>query len=174
MILICYDGSDDAKAAIQHAGKLMRGHPATVCTVWEPYTEMIAHTTGGLGPTGDFGDIDKIDHASRYLARQRAEEGAALAREAGIDARDREVERHGTVAGSILREADCVHADAIVMGSRGRGPVTSALLGSVSHGVMQHTDRPVLVVPSPTVAQRHHQALCGDREDVPTIGITPR
>jgi nucleotide-binding universal stress UspA family protein len=36
----------------------------------------------------------------------------------------------------------------------------SLLLGSVSHGVLQHADRPVLVVPSPEVAEeraaKHH------------------
>lgn len=42
--------------------------------------------------------------------------------------------------------ADAKNADLIVVGSRGRGVVTSALLGSVSKGVMNHAKRPVLVV----------------------------
>jgi hypothetical protein len=33
MILICYDGSQDAKAAIEHAGDLLRSEPAAVLTV---------------------------------------------------------------------------------------------------------------------------------------------
>ena len=37
MILIAYDGSDDAKAAIEHAASLLPGQPALVVTVWEPY-----------------------------------------------------------------------------------------------------------------------------------------
>jgi len=47
-----------------------------------------------------------------------------------------------------LREilADSKGADLIVVGSRGRGPVGSALLGSVSHGVVRQAKRPVLIV----------------------------
>jgi hypothetical protein len=36
MILICYDGSADAKAAIESAGELLDCQPAIVVTVWQP------------------------------------------------------------------------------------------------------------------------------------------
>jgi nucleotide-binding universal stress UspA family protein len=38
------------------------------------------------------------------------------------------------------------------MGSRGLTGVKSMLLGSVSHAVIQHADRTVIVVPSPAIA----------------------
>jgi hypothetical protein len=44
MILLCYDGSADARAAIEHAGELLSGQPATVLTVREPFAELIART----------------------------------------------------------------------------------------------------------------------------------
>ena len=39
-----------------------------------------------------------------------------------------------------------------MLGSRGLTGIKSLLLGSVSHAVLQHADRPVLVIPSSEVA----------------------
>lgn len=50
------------------------------------------------------------------------------------------------VAGEILEAAAQFHADLVVVGSRGRQDVGSALLGSVSHEVVRRTTRPVLIV----------------------------
>jgi nucleotide-binding universal stress UspA family protein len=40
-----------------------------------------------------------------------------------------------------------------VLGTRGLTGVKSLLLGSVSHAVLQHADRPVIIVPSPETAR---------------------
>ena len=59
-----------------------------------------------------------------------------------------------TIAATILAEADDVGASAIVLGSRGLTGMKSLPLGSVSHAVLQHAERPVIIVPSPEVAHQ--------------------
>lgn len=67
----------------------------------------------------------KMDEAARSEAQSLADAGAAIAQEEGLDARGEAVE---------------------VVGSRGLSAINSALLGSVSAGVVHHSSRPVLVV----------------------------
>jgi nucleotide-binding universal stress UspA family protein len=52
----------------------------------------------------------------------------------------------GNAAHEIVAFADVVDADLIVIGSRGYGAISGALLGSVSRGVLKGTTRPVLIV----------------------------
>ena len=148
MILLCYDGSEDARAAIEHAGELLGGQPATVLTVWEPFMEVLARSSFGVGATVGMVNIDEIDAANRKGAESRAEEGAELARHAGLNAQPHTRTQVTSVAAAILDEASELEAAAIVVGSRGLTGVKSLLLGSVSHAVIQHADRTVIVVPS--------------------------
>lgn len=159
MILICYDGSADAKAAIADAGRVLAGHPATVLTVWPSVAELMTHTPSGVALMAGFGDSSEVDHASRRAAEEAAAEGAELAHQAGFDASARTCQQIGTVADTILAQADATNATAIVMGSRGRSGLELFFLGSVSHGVVQRADRAVLVVPSPAVAAERHERL---------------
>jgi nucleotide-binding universal stress UspA family protein len=150
MILICYDGSPDAKAAIQHVSELLPGQEAMVLTVWQPFVEVLARSGFGFAPA--LVDPQEIDEQARKSAEEQAEEGARLAREHGLEAQPRAVQRQGTVAQAILSEADAIETSAVAIGSRGLTGLKSALLGSVSHAVLQQADRPVIVVPSPEVA----------------------
>jgi universal stress protein A len=52
----------------------------------------------------------------------------------------------GDPADSLVEAADAERADLIVIGSRGRGGATRAVLGSVSDHVVRHAGCPVLVV----------------------------
>ena len=163
MILICYDGSADAKAAIEHGGRLLGGHKATVLTVWRPFRSMAAATPGGFGMVV-IPNVEEIDQASEDAARESAQKGTELARQAGFDAEPDCCPIHSTVAEAILSMAGSLDATAILMGSRGLTGLRSLLLGSVSHGVIQHADRPVIVVPSSEVALRRTHARDGADE----------
>jgi nucleotide-binding universal stress UspA family protein len=155
VILICYDGSDGAKAAIESASVLIKGERAVVLTVWESFVDLYTRSPGGLGfRSGVPVDEQDLDRASRERAEQEAQEGATLARDRGIDATATVRARSGTVADTILAEADELDADAIVLGSRGLGGVASVLIGSVSHAVIQSADRTVVTTPSPKVEEK--------------------
>jgi nucleotide-binding universal stress UspA family protein len=146
VILIAYDGSDDARAAIEQAAKLWPGQEATVVSVWEPFAELIAHTSTGFAP--GMADYEEIDAASEKRAGEHSREGAELARTAGLEASARDTSQTTTIAEAILAAANDVGAQVIVVGTRGLHGVKSLLLGSVSHAVVHHADVPVLVVPS--------------------------
>lgn len=152
MILIAYDGSKDAQSAIDLAGDLMSGEPTTVLSVWEPFVDVMARTGLGVGP--GVIDFEALDKAYEESGRERAAEGAQRAARAGLNARPRTRARRATIAATILAEADELGASAIVLGLRGLTGVKSLLLGSVSHAVLQHANRPVIVVPSPEVAHQ--------------------
>ena len=65
-----------------------------------------------------------------------------------LDAGDAEQRAElGSPADRIVAIADEEDAALLVIGSRGRGDVKSALLGSVSHGVLSKATCPVVVVP---------------------------
>jgi Universal stress protein family len=116
VILICYDGSDDAKAAIAHGGELLRGQAATVLTVWEPFARVLTRYPTGLGPMAGLASMEEIDEISGKEAERRAQEGADLARQAGLDARPRTCSEETSMADAILSEAEALAASAIPTG----------------------------------------------------------
>ena len=62
-------------------------------------------------------------------------------------------EREGSVVEEILKTAQEISADLIVMGSHGHGPVYNLLVGSVTEGVLKAGLRPVLLVPAPAAGK---------------------
>ena len=146
-ILIAYDGSDDAKAAIAFAGTLMPGARAVVLTVWERLALASARASAGLMMTIDDSPVE--DEAVGQAMRELASQGAELARKAGFDATPRCEPDALAVWSAIVEVADEVGATLIVTGTRGQGGVKSLLLGSTSDRVLHHARRPVLVVPTP-------------------------
>jgi nucleotide-binding universal stress UspA family protein len=147
-VLLCFDGSDDAGHAILRAGEMLGARSAVVLTVgepvavWQPYDPATAITAPLSRLASKALGLDEI---TRELANERVEAGVALARQAGFDAHDRVGE--GRAWRVICAVADEIDAGLIVLGARGLSRAQSALLGSVSAAVVQHTHHPVLIVP---------------------------
>jgi nucleotide-binding universal stress UspA family protein len=154
MILIAYDGSPDAQAAIDRAAALFPGRPALVLTVWEPFLDLMTRTGAGLGLAPGIVDFETIDRASERSARECAAEGAERAQRAGLKAEPHTRIRHTSVAAAILDEAAAVGAEAVLLGTRGLTGLRSVMMGSVSHAVLHDADLPVLVAPSAAIAER--------------------
>jgi nucleotide-binding universal stress UspA family protein len=144
-ILIAYDGSDDAKAAIAFAGKLFPGQSAVVLTVWERLALTTARASAGLVMTLDNSAAE--DEAVGKAMTELAKGGAELATQAGLDATPRCEPDSVAVWATIVDVAGELDATLIVTGTRGMGSVKSLLLGSTSDRVLHHAHRPVLVVP---------------------------
>lgn len=154
LIVVGYDGSDDARRAVRAAAALFEG-AALLVHVWNAAPPPISPAAGGPGMLGGLGSVgpvpplpDDVEEAIERRARETVDEGAALAAEAGLAAepvlvRDPEPWR------ALLRVADERSAHAIVVGRRGVGRLESALLGSASNGLTQHAHLPVVVVPPP-------------------------
>jgi nucleotide-binding universal stress UspA family protein len=145
-VLFAYDGSSHARAAIERAGTVLQHGLAVVATAWTSFEDASPGVMHVL-PKHMIGEaVGTLDEANRDTAEGLAAEGAELARAAGFDAEPRAVRAGGPFFAALLETADELDARAIVAGSRGRSALRSAVLGSVSTGLLHHTTRPVLVV----------------------------
>jgi nucleotide-binding universal stress UspA family protein len=138
-VLFAYDGSDQAKNAIQEAARqLSPGRQGIVLTVWQTLASL-PFANGGATWAPDLEDDLEVE------AGRVADEGAKLARSVGFNAVPLAQSGH-PVWQSIVAAAAAADAGIIVMGSHGRTGVSLVLIGSVAAAVARHTERPVLIV----------------------------
>jgi nucleotide-binding universal stress UspA family protein len=103
-LLLCYDGSEDAKHAIKRAGALLRGTPALVLTVWQP-----THALGSFawaGASAGMVDFLELDRAAAEDAGNVAHDGVRIAQAAALKAEPVAVEAAGPVWKTIVEIAD--------------------------------------------------------------------
>ena len=137
-ILVATDGSPAAREAVEVGIDLAAEDGAHVTFLRVFPTDWTATRMGPVRPAarplgGE--DHDPVLNDARGRAEERGID-AAIARVAGDPAK------------AIAAYADKVEADLLVLGSRGLGPTTGALRGSVSRAVLKRLKRPVLVVPT--------------------------
>jgi nucleotide-binding universal stress UspA family protein len=143
-VLFCYDGSEGSKTALAAAVELMKPADAVVLVVWTPAAVQLARSGSFVVAVPNEGQIDDEEEA---MARRIAEEGAEGARRRGYNASALVAQANESVARTIDEIAEEIDAGLVVCGQRGRGAIASALLGSVSHALASHTNRPILIAP---------------------------
>jgi len=153
-IVIAYDGSDAARAAVKEAAALFGSRHAIVLTVWEPGLAdfMLMPNTMGTGTMMmpyDPATVQAIDKAAEDHAMDIAEDGVKLAQAGGLRAEALPVRDAADIADTILETASERDAAAIVIGSRGLKGFKSKLMGSSSSSVLSRSSVPVVIVHAP-------------------------
>ena len=149
-VVAAYDASEGATRAIQAVGRLMSGRATVVVHAWEPVFNrgLTARALAAGGPVDDLGEIVAgFRKALADSAMATTDDGVAAARAAGLDAVGDTVESDAGAWRAVAAAARAHRASVIAIGTRGLGAARSVLLGSVSSGLVQNADLPVLVVP---------------------------
>jgi nucleotide-binding universal stress UspA family protein len=145
-VLIAYDGSVHADAAIEAAGRLLAEHEAVLQTVWVSCRAVAAAGVAGA-PAGVVAKgAAEIDRGLRAEAERSVERGVRLAADHGLELRGEAVEARGNVWRTLLDSAEAGRAAAVVVGSHGRSALGAMLTGSVSRALVHYAPAPVLVV----------------------------
>lgn len=148
-LLIGFDGSDGAVAAVRAAAPLVATRSALVVTVWEPALNDPLTWSNDLpgGTMLDPNTADVLDDAEQARAQQVAHAGAALLETLGFSAEPLVAADTGNVAATLIELAAERSASAILIGSRGHGALKRLFLGSTSEALLRHARCPLLIVP---------------------------
>ena len=140
-ILLATDGSDEAKLATQAATELSRdtGSELHVVYVLPAPAQLIGHHLYSQETRESV--IAGAERDAEVFLKEQAEQIGANG--------GKVVETHfrsGDSDKEILRTAESLDVGVIVIGSRGLGALSRALMGSVSDSVVRHAHCPVFVV----------------------------
>jgi nucleotide-binding universal stress UspA family protein len=141
-ILLATDGSAEAESASQLAAELAEETGSELHVVYVEVVPTFAQYSAGTA----------VGYDDRTLHEKLEEEGRETLRKltwqvklaGGAVAEDHL--RMGAPNEEIVGLAEAIGAGLIVMGSRGRGGIKRALMGSVSDSVVRNAQCPVLVV----------------------------
>jgi nucleotide-binding universal stress UspA family protein len=152
-VIVAYDASEEAQAALREAVALFGQRPLIVTSVWEPGLGAMTMTPAvgepGMGYLPDPGQVAAVDRAESDHASDVAEAGVRLARDLGATAEALAMRDAVDVAETLIAIAEERDARVIVVGSRGLGAIKARVLGSTSRKLLHGTHRPVLVVRTP-------------------------
>lgn len=137
-VLVATDGSENSKRALLEAKNYVHGKEAevTIITVVNPFL---------LGPylkdeSSEPPNSQKIKEKCQKLLDDSKKVFE------GFEGEVRTEMRYGDPGDEILKEARAYDYDILILGSRGQGTISRAVLGSVSHKVLNNTKKNILIV----------------------------
>lgn len=131
-VLVAYDGSEQARRALEWAPRVAGESAVTVISV-APTLEASPKIPDAVDPT-----------SNEDVHRHQLDEAATLLGMNGV--RVERILRIGNPAEEIINAADEGRFDLILIGIRGISTVRRFLIGSVAERVVRHASVPVLVV----------------------------
>jgi len=150
-ILVPVDGSNESRAAFEHAVKVSDASTRLLLFHGEP---QVFHVTGSGGMVAV---VEPDQHAAKNTVTLRnvfLERCNSLKRDCEWITKQL-IGGSATVANEIVQTANNRKAGSIVMGARGLSAFGSMMLGSVSQGVLTNSALPVTIVKSaPTIASQ--------------------
>ncbi len=146
-VLVATDGSEQSLKAARYLRTLFGGSTVeriSVIAVVRPLAAVpFASDFGEERQAAQQADADPGGYSFQEAAREAVER---VARElTDMNATVETMVRGGTPADQIVRVADELEADLIVIGGRGKGAMEAIVLGSVAYRVLHHAPCPVLV-----------------------------
>lgn len=141
-ILVPLDGSPRAECILVHVEDMAQRYDAAVVLL-----QVVSPIIPVMDPDAFLLELGldeikvRINDAKAYLANLEDE-----LTQKGI--RVRAIVDHGSVVETIINMARKEGADLIAMASHGRSGLSRVFYGSVAAGVLQHVDRPLLLIRS--------------------------
>ena len=149
-VIIAFDGVPASERALDEAAALFAPRRALVVVVWRAGRAFEAATLPvkalELPRTAlDLGTAFESERAAYEAAERLADHGAALARQAGLDADGLAVAGDVSVADTLVRVARELDGQAVVIGARDQRDFRRQVLGSTLTGLLREAPCPVLV-----------------------------
>jgi nucleotide-binding universal stress UspA family protein len=162
-VVIGVDWSDQAFAAVSQTFQLY--HPTDVTLVHGVELGILKHPF--VAQAGNVQGYDDFRHAMVDSGSQLLERAAAMV---PVEvAPIRKVNEIGSPAQLILDSAENLSADLVIVGVRGRSRLSEVVLGSVSHRVLLHGSRSVLIVRGAARKIQRVLVAIEDRDDADRI-----
>ena len=157
-VLVATDGSENAERAVRFSAQVAdRRQQAEVTVVYVHL--LVTHAPLGMAtltPENPLQVVPVIAEMEAAAAPEELAQAQAIVDRAVAEIRSLVTSPDVTVAGrivedtradeGILQAAADTQADIIVVGTRGRSPLRSAIMGSVSHSLLEKATCPILVV----------------------------